>query len=83
MSTAVRTLVPEKRKSFAAASPAEARVAASVWLNDFAEHGPLAIRSIRVEELGETFVAIVTYRDTKIEPSPRYFVSEPELLKAG
>jgi hypothetical protein len=60
MNAPISLLLPEKRKMFFAPSPAEARVAASTWLNDFTIHGPLAIRSIRVEEDGETFAAVVT-----------------------
>jgi len=83
MSMSISTLMLEKRKSFAALSPGEARKAASVWLGDFTEHGPLVIRSIRVDEDGGDYVAVVTYRDAKVETSPRYFVAEPELLKTG
>ena len=44
------SLEDEKSKSFAAYSPGEARSAATQWLSDFTDHGPLRIMSIRVTE---------------------------------
>ena len=44
------SLGDEKSKSFAAYSPGEARCAATQWLGDFEDHGPLRITSIRVIE---------------------------------
>jgi hypothetical protein len=79
----ISNLLPEKRKSFAAPSPAEARSAASAWLNDFSQHGPLALRSIRVDGDGDEFIAVVIYRDTRTEPSPRYFADKPPLAKSA
>jgi hypothetical protein len=63
----------EKSKSFPGESPCAARDAATAWLRDFSEHGPLDIRSIRVSEDGETFVATVIYADATIEITPRHF----------
>lgn len=63
----------EKSKSFPGKSPNAARDAASEWLRDFSEHGPLDIRSIRVSEEGEAFLATVTYTTAKIEITPRHF----------
>jgi hypothetical protein len=63
----------EEHKSFAGGSPAAARDAATTWLRDFAAHGPLDIRSIRVSEDGETFVATVVYTPAEIEVTPRHF----------
>ena len=83
MNAPVSILMPEKRRSFSAASPGEARAAASAWLGNFDEHGPLAIRSIRVDQEGEDFVAVVTYRDTRIEISPRYFDSVPPFARSA
>lgn len=84
MNAPISLLLPEKRKVFVAPSPAEARSACSVWLNDFSTHGPLAIRSIRVNEDGDAFAAVVTYRDAVIETSPRYFADrEPEWAKSA
>jgi hypothetical protein len=63
----------EKSKSFAAYSPGEARSAATQWLGDFKDHGPLRITSIRVTEERGLFVATVVYSEMKVESSPRYF----------
>jgi hypothetical protein len=67
------SLEDEKSKSFAAYSPGEARSAATQWLGDFRDHGPLKITSIRVTEERDLFVATVVYSETKVESSPRYF----------
>ena len=53
--------LPRMRKAFQGDTPWGARTAASKWLSDFSDHGPLHIRSIRVIETGETFEAVVTY----------------------
>jgi hypothetical protein len=74
----------EQRKSFTAHSPGEARNAASMWLRNFRDHGPLAIKSIRVTEEREHFVATVTYGEMTIEESPQYFAEyQPALLKSA
>lgn len=52
-----------KFMSFQADCAGQARVAASRWLGDFSQHGPLNIRAIRVVPKDEHFVAIVTYSD--------------------
>jgi len=80
---AVRGGIPEKRlmsslgeeksKSFAAYSPSEARSAATKWLGNFKDHGPLRIGSIRVTEERDLFVATVAYSEMPVERSPRYF----------
>jgi hypothetical protein len=75
--------VPEMRKSFTAESPGKARAAASAWLGDFAVHGPLNIRTIRVIEDGESFAAIVTYSEAKVETSPRFFDGYVPLKKSA
>ena len=67
-------LEEEKSKSFAAYSPGEARLAATLWLGDFKDHGPLRIKSIRVTEERDLFVATVAYSERKVENSPRYLV---------
>lgn len=77
---------PEMRKSFPARSPAAARVAASTWLGDFGQHGPLKIRSIRVVGDHEHFEAVVTYSDMKrvTEDAPEQELSREEpLLKSA
>ena len=66
-------LEDEKSKSFAAYSPGEARSAATQWLSDFTDHGPLRIMSIRVTEERGLFVATVAYSEMTVESSPRYF----------
>lgn len=63
----------EKRKAFPGESPPAARDAASAWLRDFSAHGPLDIRSIRVSEEGDRFIATVIYAEAKIEVTPRHF----------
>jgi hypothetical protein len=71
------------RKSFAGPAPWAARRAASEWLSDFCQHPPLHIRSIRVIEDNADFIAVVTYSEMTIEPSPRYFATETPLLKSA
>ena len=63
----------EKSKFFAAYSPSEARSAATQWLGNFKDHGPLRIISIRVTEEQDLFVATVAYSEMIVEHSPRYF----------
>jgi len=67
----------EKRRSFIGITPWEARGAASLWLSDFTEHGPLDLQSIRVHEEGDFFVAWVVYSEMAVESSPRYFEDRP------
>ena len=58
-------------RSFEAASAGRARAAASRWLGDFNEHGPLSIRRIRVIEQGDRFLAVVVYSEgLDIPPLP-------------
>lgn len=57
-------LAPDKTKIFEAETPGKARAAASEWLSDFRQHGPLNIRAIRVEADQDAFVAVLTYSDT-------------------
>lgn len=64
---------PEKKRSFPGDSPSAARDAASLWLRDFSDHGPLDIQSIKVSEDGESFIATVIYTDADIEITPRHF----------
>ena len=73
----------EKSKAFPGESPNAARDAATVWLRDFSEHGPLDIRSIRVSEDGETFVATVTYADATIETTPRHFPDHQPVMQTA
>ena len=54
---------PARFRSFDAGSPGEARVAASLWLGDFQQHGPLDIRSLRVIPNNDRFLAVLTYSD--------------------
>jgi hypothetical protein len=56
---------PAESREFAADTPAAARLAAAVWLQDFSAHGPLEIDSIRTERRSEKFVAVVTYRPSE------------------
>jgi hypothetical protein len=75
----------KQRKAFPGDTPWSARGAASKWLSDFSQHGPLHIGSIRVIEDGEMFEAVVTYSEMRpLEPEisrlPK--ASEP-LLKTG
>jgi hypothetical protein len=77
---------PEMRKTFPARSPSAARVAASMWLNDFRQHGPLRIRSIRVIGDDDRFEAVVTYSEMKpvIPEGPRLSPPSKEpLLKSA
>ncbi len=64
---------PEEKKTFRGSSPNIAREAASRWLRDFSAHGPLNIRSIRVSEANDAFVATVIYSEATIELTPRHF----------
>ncbi len=75
----------KKRKSFAGYTAGEARTAASDWLRNFKDHGPLEIKSIRVSEERQYFVATVTYAEMAAEPAPtQYFADyEPVLLKSA
>lgn len=73
-----------KRKSFAAYTPGEARTAAAEWLRNFKDHGPLDIKSIRVSEERDLFVATVAYSEMTVEESPRYFADyQPQFKKAS
>lgn len=63
----------EQQKTFNGSSASAARDAASSWLRNFSLHGPLDIRSIRVTEEGESFVATVVYSDASIDFTPRHF----------
>ena len=75
--------LPERSKTFPGSSPSAARDAASLWLRDFSDHGPLDIRSIRVSEEGERFVATVVYAEASIEATPRHFPdAEPPRISA-
>jgi hypothetical protein len=77
-------LMAEIRKSFAAPSAGEARNFASEWLRDFDEHGPLDIKSIRVREHREVFIATIVYDLMQVEATPRHFPDyEPVLLKSA
>jgi len=55
--------VPAQFRSFEGKSPGRARSAASKWLGDFTQHGPLDIRSIRVIPNEDRFLAVLTYSD--------------------
>ncbi len=63
MSTVMEWKPADQSRLFEGDSPGHARAAASKWLGDFSQHGPLRIRRITVSESGETFVAIVTYSE--------------------
>lgn len=77
----------DKRKSFAAYTPGEARAAASQWLRNFKEHGPLQIKSIKVAAERDLFVATVAYAEMAVETTPQYFPNYqpvlPTLLKSA
>jgi hypothetical protein len=74
----------EMRKSFAAASPGEARNFACEWLRNFADHGPLDLKSLRVREERELFVATVVYDEMTVETTPRHFPDyEPVYRKSA
>ena len=59
--------LPRMRRAFSGDTPWGARAAASKWLSDFTDHGPLHIRSIRVIEVGEAFEAVVTYSAMRLD----------------
>ena len=63
MSVAVEMRAPDQSRLFEGDSPGHARAAASAWLGDFSQHGPLRIRRISVSQNGESFVAIVTFAE--------------------
>ena len=73
----------ERKRSFPGESPSAARDAASLWLHDFSDHGPLDIQSIRVSEDGESFVATVVYTDAVIEIAPRHFPDHEPLAASA
>lgn len=74
----------KRRKSFAGYTAGEARKAASAWLGNFDEHGPLDIKSIRVAERQDQFVATVTFSEMVVEQTPRHFPgAQPVLLKSA
>jgi hypothetical protein len=60
---AVEIRPADQSRLFEGDSPGRARAAASEWLGDFSQHGPLRIRRITVSDNGETFIAIVTYSE--------------------
>jgi hypothetical protein len=74
---------PEKRRSFPGVSPPAARNAASSWLRDFSAHGPLDIRSIRVSEKGDHFIATVVFSEAMIELTPRHFPDDQPAEKTA
>ncbi len=63
MSTAMELKPADQSRLFEGDSPGGARAAASQWLGDFSQHGPLRIRRISVSQNGESFVAIVTFSE--------------------
>ena len=71
------------RKSFQAELPRDARQAASAWLGDFSAHGPLDIRSIRLVEEPDAFVAVVTFSEMAVEEAPRNFSNVVPLLRSA
>ena len=73
----------EKRKSFAAYTPGEARAAASSWLRNFKEHGPLEIRSIAVAPERDFYVATVAYAEMTVEATPQYFADYRPMLRSA
>jgi hypothetical protein len=75
----------KKRKTFAGYTAGEARKAASDWLRNFRDHGPLDIKSISVSEENKFFVATVLYAEMELEPAPpQYFAHyQPALLKSA
>ena len=76
--------VAVKRKEFAAYTAGEARTAASQWLKNFKDHGPLDIRSIRTSEERDLFIATVSYTEMTIETTPQYFPNyQPQFKKAS
>jgi hypothetical protein len=73
----------ENWKSFTGQSPGEARSAASDWLRNFKEHGPLEIRSLRVSGNDERFTATVTYSEMTVEATPQHFPNYEPVLKSA
>ena len=71
-----------QQKLFAADTPWGARAAASAWLSDFAEHGPCDIRSIRVLEDEDFFVAVLTYSEMALDEADCAAASKPMLRSA-
>ena len=64
MSTALEMKAADQSRLFEGDSPGHARAAASRWLGDFSQHGPLRIRRISVSQNGDDcFVAIVTFSE--------------------
>ena len=79
-----RAVVHLMRKSFQAPTSREARQAASAWLGDFSAHGPLDIRSMRLVEEPDSFVAVVTFSEMPmLEAPPRYFSNVAPLRKSA
>lgn len=73
-----------KRKEFAAYTPGEARTAASQWLGNFKDHPPLDIKSIRIFEERDLFVAAVVYSEMTVEETPQHFPNyQPQFKKAS
>lgn len=76
--------VAVKRKEFAAYTAGEARTAASAWLKNFKDHGPLDIHGIRTSEDRDLFIATVTYTEMTVEETPQYFPNyQPQFKKAS
>src|SRR5687768_14494895 len=55
-------LGPLRTWEFSAETPVKARAAAVEWLNDFGQHGPLQIETLRTIARGDLFVAVLTCR---------------------
>ena len=67
----VNSSAGEKSRAFAAYTPGEARTAASLWLRNLNDHGPLNISSIRITEERDLFVATVAYSEMTVETTPQ------------
>ena len=60
-----------KVRKFPADCVSRARNDASRWLNDFSEHGPLQLESIRTVSDEDKYVAVVSYWSTGAPPISR------------
>ena len=68
--TTLPSRTTELQRSFFGTSRDAARHAASVWLSDFSEHGPITRHYIRVRSVDSLFIARLTYSmaSAAIEP---------------
>jgi hypothetical protein len=65
-----------RSERFTAASAGKARGAATAWLGDFGQHGPLQIESIRTAAEEDQYVTVVTYQAWE-----KAAVAQPAIVK--